>query len=140
MSNPLSPRNLADGGDVPNIKSLLKLKKKYDAPEEASLPESYKKNFEKELLWLWCAHNLVRQLKFEHPHLQALCLTPSNECGVEKLICTFIKVCRKLSSKQLKLSQHDISSPQCCHTLISLMSMPVHSLWLTSYTTMQKGK
>ena len=68
-SNPVSPRsNLSgDGGDVPNIKSLLRLKKKYDAPEEATLPESYKKNSEKELLWLWCAHNLVRQLKFEYP-------------------------------------------------------------------------
>ena len=27
---------------VPNIKSLLKLKKKYDAPEEQLLPQSYK--------------------------------------------------------------------------------------------------
>ena len=92
-SNPVSPRsNLSgDGGDVPNIKSLLRLKKKYDAPEEATLPESYKKNSEKELLWLWCAHNLVRQLKFEYPHLQAHCLSPNNECGVEKLICTFVR-------------------------------------------------
>ena len=32
---------------------------RYDAPTEASLPESYKKNSEKELLWLWCANNLV---------------------------------------------------------------------------------
>jgi hypothetical protein len=78
--------------DVPNIKSLVKLKKRYDAPEEESLPESYKTNSEKELLWLWCAHNLVRQLKFEHPALEALCLSPKNECGLEKLVCTFVKV------------------------------------------------
>ena len=32
---------------------------RYDAPTEASLPDSYKKNSEKELLWLWCANNLV---------------------------------------------------------------------------------
>ena len=32
---------------------------RYDAPTDASLPESYKKNSEKELLWLWCANNLV---------------------------------------------------------------------------------
>ena len=85
-----TPRSNIDG-DVPNIKSLLKLKKRYDAPDEATLSESYKKNSEKELLWLWCAHNLVRQLKFEYPHLQATCLSPLNECGVEKLICTFVK-------------------------------------------------
>ena len=92
-SNPVSPRSniSAESGDLPNVKSLLKLKKRYDAPDVASLPESYKKNSEKELLWLWCAHNLVRQLKFEHPNLTPLCLSPNNECGIEKLICTFVK-------------------------------------------------
>ena len=91
MSSLATPR--ADTtGDVPNIKSLLKLKKKYDAPEDTALPESYRKNSEKELLWLWCANNLVRQLKFDFPHLRPLCLSPRNECGVKKLICTFVKV------------------------------------------------
>ena len=91
MSSLATPRTDTTG-DVPNIKSLLKLKKKYDAPEDTALPESYRKNSEKELLWLWCANNLVRQLKFDFPHLRPLCLTPSNECGVKKLICTFVKV------------------------------------------------
>ena len=45
--------------DGPDIKSLLTMKKRYDAPDESTLPESYKKNSEKEQLWLWCAHNLV---------------------------------------------------------------------------------
>ena len=52
------------GESVPNIKSLLKLKKKYDAPEATTLPEAYKTNSEKELLWLWCAHNLVTSSSF----------------------------------------------------------------------------
>ena len=91
MSSLAAPRSETTG-DVPNIKSLLKLKKKYDAPEDTALPESYRTNSEKELLWLWCANNLVRQLKFDFPHLRPLCLTPSNECGVKKLICTFVKV------------------------------------------------
>ena len=90
MSSLATPR--ADTtGDVPNIKSLLKLKKKYDAPEDAALPESYRKNSEKEQLWLWCANNLVRQLQFDFTHLRPLCLSPRNECGVKKLICTFVK-------------------------------------------------
>ena len=33
----------------------------------------------------------MRQLKFEHPQLEALCLSPLNECGVEKLVCTFVR-------------------------------------------------
>ena len=42
---------------------------RYDAPTDASLPESYKKNSEKELLWLWCANNLVNiKIIFKHQH------------------------------------------------------------------------
>ena len=102
MSSLATPRSDNTGDSVPNIKSLLKLKKKYDAPEDPALPESYRKNSEKELLWLWCANNLVRQLKFDFPHLRPLCLTPSNECGVKKLICTFVKVIITALSGQIK--------------------------------------
>ena len=31
----------------------------------------------------------------DYPHLRPLCLAPDNECGVKKLICTFIKVQRR---------------------------------------------
>ena len=92
MSSGTTPRDEKIG----DIKSLLKLKKKYDAPDSSSLPQSYRTNSPKELLWLWCANNLVRQLKVEFPHLRPLCLSPCNECGVQKLICTFVKV-RSLS-------------------------------------------
>ena len=34
----------------------------------------------------------MRQLKFDQPGLEATLLKPTNECGVEKLICTFVKV------------------------------------------------
>ena len=33
----------------------------------------------------------MRQLKFENPSLKPLVLSPLNECGVEKLVCTFVK-------------------------------------------------
>ena len=33
----------------------------------------------------------MRQLKFEHPSLQPMVLSPLNECGVEKLVCTFVR-------------------------------------------------
>ena len=78
-----------------DLKSLLKLKKKYDAPAEAELPATYRTNSDKERLWLWCANNMLRQIKFDFPHLRPLCLAPENECGVKKLICTFIKVFEK---------------------------------------------
>lgn len=88
MSSGTTPRDEKIG----DIKSLLKLKKKYDAPEVSELPESYRTNTEKEKLWLWCANNMQRQIKFDFPHLRPLCVAPENECGVKKLICTFIKV------------------------------------------------
>ena len=76
---------------LPNIKSLLKLKSKYEASAPEDLPETYRTNSAKERLWLWCCDNYLRQLKFTHPHVKPLCLTPKNECGVEKFVCTFIK-------------------------------------------------
>ena len=139
MSSLATPR--ADTtGDVPNIKSLLKLKKKYDAPEDTALPESYRRNSEKELLWLWCANNLVRQLKFDFPHLRPLCLTPSNECGVKKLICTFVKVKPSLPglSGQIKLIPSHCS-PQWCPTLTSTMWTSAPNSLPTSSITAQRG-
>ena len=88
MSSGTTPRDEKIG----DIKSLLKLKKKYDAPDVKELPETYRVNSEKEKLWLWCANNMLRQIKFDFPHLRPLCLAPENECSVKKLICTFIKV------------------------------------------------
>ena len=107
MSSLATPRT-DTAGDVPNIKSLLKLKKKYDPPDSSELPESYKTNSPKELLWLWCANNMVRQLKVDFPHLRPLCLSPRNECGVNKLICTFVKVkwCYFLVSLSHNLAAH----------------------------------
>ena len=55
-----------------DLKSLLKLKKKYDAPAEAELPATYRSNSDKERLWLWCANNMLRQIK-ETP-LQPPCI------------------------------------------------------------------
>ena len=60
MSNNSTPRNETE--KIGDLKSLLKLKKRYDPPDAGSLPASYKTNSEKELLWLWCANNLIRLL------------------------------------------------------------------------------
>ena len=76
---------------MPSLKSLMQLKKKYDAPDIGGLPEGYKKNSDKERLYLWSADNFKRQIRFNYPLLKALCLTSKNECGIEKLSMTFIK-------------------------------------------------
>ena len=78
-------------GSMPSLKSLMQLKKKYDAPDIGSLPECYKKNSDKERLYLWSADNFRRQVRQTYPLLKPLCLTSKNECGIEKLTMTFIK-------------------------------------------------
>ena len=77
--------------DLPSLKSLLQLKKKYDAPIAEELPVGYKQNTDKEKLYLWAAENYKRQIRQKFPHLTPLCLVCENECGVEKLAATFIK-------------------------------------------------
>ena len=77
---------------LPSLKSLMQLKKKYDAPDIGSLPEGYKKNSEKERLYLWSADNFRRQINHRYPTLKPLCLTSRNECGTKKLAMTFIRV------------------------------------------------
>ena len=51
----------------------------------------YKFSTKKSLSYSMAYKDCVLLLQFQHPHLQPLCLTPTNECGVNKLICTFIK-------------------------------------------------
>ncbi len=82
-----------DGAEasLPSLKSLMQLKKKYDAPDVASLPDGYKKNSDKERLYLWAADNFIRQIQHKYPTLKPLCLTSKNECGTDKLAMTFIR-------------------------------------------------
>ena len=80
------------GQEMPSLKSLLQLKKKYDAPGVDELPEGYKTNTDKERLYLWAANNFEQQIKHKYPNLTPLCLTCKNECDTEKLVMTFIKV------------------------------------------------
>ena len=82
--------SVVDTGDLPSLKNLLGLKKKYDAPEPNDLPKSYRFNSEKERLYLWAAKNFEQQIRYKYPWLKPLCLTCQNECGVEKLVMTFI--------------------------------------------------
>ena len=83
--------SVVDTGDLPALKNLLGLKKKYDAPDPKDLPKSYKINSEKERLYLWAAQNFEQQIRHKYPWLKPLCLTCQNECGTEKLVMTFIK-------------------------------------------------
>ena len=68
------------------------MKKKYDAPDAEDLPDVYKRNSDKERLYLWAAQNFREQIKHKYPTLDPLCLTCKNECDAEKLVMTFIKV------------------------------------------------
>jgi hypothetical protein len=77
---------------MPSIKNIIRLKKKYDAPTADELPDSYKTNSDKERLYLWAVKNFKKQVSHMFPNLKPLCLTARNECGVEKLIMTFVKV------------------------------------------------
>ena len=44
---------------LPSLKSLMQLKKKYDAPDVGSLPEGYKKNSDKEWLQTFIKRDLL---------------------------------------------------------------------------------
>ena len=79
--------------DLPSLKSLLQLKKKYDAPTTEQLPTGYRQNTDKEKLYLWAAENYRRQIRQMFPQLEPLSLICKNECGVEKFVSTFIKEC-----------------------------------------------
>ncbi len=50
-------------GEMPSIKNIIKLKKKYDAPTIDELPTSYKTNTDKERLYLWAANNFHHQIQ-----------------------------------------------------------------------------
>jgi hypothetical protein len=49
--------------DMPSIKNIIKLKKKYDAPTLDEMPSTYKGNTDKERLYLWAANNFVLQVQ-----------------------------------------------------------------------------
>ena len=76
------------------------MKKKYDAPDAEDLPDVYKRNSDKERLYLWAAQNFREQIKHKYPTLDPLCLTCKNECDAEKLVMTFIKVAITNSKQQ----------------------------------------
>lgn len=75
----------------PSLKSFLQLKKKYDSVPLDELPKSYRSNSDKEKLYIWSASNFQKQIRQFHPRFDPLCLVGKNECGVEKLIITYIK-------------------------------------------------
>ena len=49
--------------EMPSIKNIIRLKKKYDAPTLDELPDAYKENTDRERLYLWAANNFVQQIK-----------------------------------------------------------------------------
>ena len=91
----------------------------------------------------------MRQLKFDQPGLEATLLKPMNECGVEKLVCTFVKVilgwwwgCQWVFFSLVVCNQFQYcpASPQCCHTRTCLTLTRARSSSLTLSTTTQIGE
>ncbi|CAF0770374.1 unnamed protein product [Rotaria sordida] len=60
-----------------------------DNPED--YPESYRKNSEKEELILTFVENFRRQYHYIYRDRKPILLTPLNECGVPKFVCTTIQ-------------------------------------------------
>jgi hypothetical protein len=54
-------------------------------------PESYNSNSKKEELVLEYVYNFKKQFQFIYPNRQKLFMSPYNECGVEKFVCTTIR-------------------------------------------------
>ena len=81
-----------ESSDIPSLKSLLQLKKKYEAPKTEDLPRGYHTNSDKEELFLWAAQNFSRQIRQKFPALDPKFLVCRNECDTRKLVMTFIKV------------------------------------------------
>jgi len=54
-------------------------------------PENYQSNTEKEEYMLSCCENFRRQYKHLYRDRKPLFLTPKNECGIEKFICTTLR-------------------------------------------------
>jgi hypothetical protein len=59
--------------------------------EGDDFPTSYSSNCDKELYMLECCENFQRQYSHLYGDRKPLFLTPKNECGVEKFICTTIR-------------------------------------------------
>lgn len=62
---------------------------KCENPED--YPESYRYNTKKEELVLEYVENFKRQFQYIYPDRRYLFLSPLNECGIEKFVCTSIR-------------------------------------------------
>ncbi|XP_049829173.1 dynein regulatory complex subunit 7-like [Schistocerca gregaria] len=60
--------------------------------ERIHYPQSYRQNSDKEKLILWYAENFRRQFNFYYKDRKPLFLAAENECGLQKMVCTSIKV------------------------------------------------
>lgn len=56
-----------------------------------SYPESYNSNTKKEELVLEYVYNFKKQFQFIYPNRQKLFMSPYNECGIEKFVCTTLR-------------------------------------------------
>lgn len=56
-----------------------------------SYPESYNSNSKKEELVLQYVGNFKSQFQFIYPNRQKLFMSPYNECGIEKFVCTTLR-------------------------------------------------
>jgi hypothetical protein len=60
-------------------------------PNPDDFPNSYRYNTKKEELVIEYVENFKRQFQYVYPDRRPLFLTPINECGVDKFICTTIR-------------------------------------------------
>jgi hypothetical protein len=60
-------------------------------PNPDDYPNSYRFNTKKEELVIEFVDNFKRQFQYVYPDRRPLILTPLNECGVEKFVCTTIR-------------------------------------------------
>ena len=96
-----------DGEPPYQIDKERRLKELVDSGE-MQFPDSYRKNSTKEEMCLEFVDNFKNQFTQLYPSRSALLLTPRNECGARKFICTFIRP-TELPYEEL----YDWESPLC---------------------------
>ncbi|VEL29154.1 unnamed protein product [Protopolystoma xenopodis] len=98
LSHIIPEKIIEDEKDIIKELSPLYLPKKYvmlpDDFEGWDFPPSYKENTEKESRLLFYCENFSRQYAYLCRDRTRLFLTPFNECGIEKFVCTTIQPTR----------------------------------------------
>jgi hypothetical protein len=71
-----------------------------NCPNPNDYPQSYNSNTKKEQVFLEYVENFKKQFQYIYPERKILFMSPYNECGIEKFVCT---TCRPTTMKYSKL-------------------------------------